>query len=374
MNALGAYWHGDKFFILQEEAEQSLHDYLQGKGEEFDSEELWKQMKGVAGGLKTLHTLYEGTKIAYHQDLKPANILIVRRQLKIADFGLLEFKPLPSHEEDGSTGVPAAHNTGYYAAPRQGRYTRESDIWSLGCIMSELATCDIQGREEIQRYKEARMSDGPSGRDTPRFFFEKKVKKSVLRRHKDLDDCVHSSSFLLEPTASKSFQARFYTKEFFVLLNSMFKHGPDLSNLLEVPSEAAVPDAEQVEKTLATLRKSAVPTPVLDEQIESLNIAQETVNAEAWLSLTNTSLTQFKRILNHRNSDSFLTTNVTKLEQCIFNVQTKHLAERRQQGFKRLAPFLEKLKEFGELIQSVPDVSEFMGFIWVRRSPLHEFT
>lgn len=114
MVALSAYWHGQTFFILLEEADHSLHDYLKGAGDEFASDELWRQMTGLADGLATLHKLYDGTKIAYHQDLKPANILVVKRTLKIADFGLLEFKPVPSLDETGSTGVPNVHNTGYY--------------------------------------------------------------------------------------------------------------------------------------------------------------------------------------------------------------------------------------------------------------------
>jgi len=62
----------------------SLHDYLsKGQGVIYKSSDLWRQVQGLAEGINTLHNLYQGTKIAYHQDLKPANILIVRGIMKI---------------------------------------------------------------------------------------------------------------------------------------------------------------------------------------------------------------------------------------------------------------------------------------------------
>ncbi|KAJ5020983.1 kinase-like domain-containing protein, partial [Bipolaris maydis] len=117
MPALGAYWHGSYFFILQEEAEQSLHDYLKDPSDTFEPQELWTQMQGIAEGLSMLHNLYKDTKIAYHQDLKPANILIVKRKLKIADFGLLELRPVALPGDTDMTGIPNNHVTGFYAAP-----------------------------------------------------------------------------------------------------------------------------------------------------------------------------------------------------------------------------------------------------------------
>lgn len=128
MVALGAYWHSSHFFILQEEAEQSLHDYLKDPSNAFESQELWTQMQGIAEGLSTLHKLYKGTKIAYHQDLKPENILTVKRKLNIADFGLLELKPITLPGDTDMTGIPNNHVTGFYAAPRQAKYTRDCDI------------------------------------------------------------------------------------------------------------------------------------------------------------------------------------------------------------------------------------------------------
>jgi serine/threonine protein kinase len=366
MVALGAYWHGNQFFILQEEAEQSLHDYLKGEGDEFQPEELWKQMKGVADGLTTLHRIYEGTKIAYHQDLKPANILVVKRRLKIADFGLLEFKPVPLPDEAGSTGVPNAHNTGYYAAPRQGNYTRDSDIWSLGCIMSELATCDIQGRDEFENYKKARIANHSPGSDPRAFFSGHSVKEAVLKRHSLLQNIVHSKELIDRDAASTQFQEKFYTKEFFDLLNSMFRHKQNSTSLLEVPGGVvAVPDAGHVAETIERLRKAAVPASALDNQIENLSLEQHLLNADALNSSLTAHVTDFKKILNRKNKMRFPATTLADLKQYIVNLQAKQHAERRQQGLKRISLFLERFEQFGELIKSLPDALEFMGFVWV---------
>ncbi|KAJ4347644.1 hypothetical protein N0V95_005242 [Ascochyta clinopodiicola] len=348
---------------MAEEADKSLHDYLKEPGDEFESQELWTQMQGVAEGLNTLHTLYKGTKTAYHQDLKPANILILKRKLKIADFGLLEFKPATLPGDTDPTGIPNDHNTGYYAAPRQGRYTRDCDIWSLGCIMSEVATCDIQGREAISDYKKARMADGASGRDTPRFFYGQQVKAAVLHRHTQLHNHVQSAT-PTDGNQTMQFQKRFYNQEFFGLLNRMFRRDRMSTNLLEVPGEGTGLDAAHVVETLKKLNNEAFPTTVLD----SLSLEQSLQDAESLSSSMEAHLTGFKDVLNRKNRARFPVMTVTALKRYIVNLQHKQHAKRHQQGLARLGPFIERLEQFGELITTLPRVGEIMGFIWVSGS------
>ncbi|KAI4906485.1 hypothetical protein J4E90_010559 [Alternaria incomplexa] len=259
MVALGAYWHGSHFFILQEEADGSLHDYLKGPGDVFDFRELWAQMQGVVEGLNTLHKLYKGTRIEYHQNLKPANILIVKGTMKIADFGLIELKAATLAADADPTDVPNEHNTGYYAAPRRGGYTRECDIWSLGCIMSEVATCDIQGRDGVSHYKKARMADGPSGKDTPRFSYGRKVKDAVIFMHKQLYASVQSST-PTDGNPTRQLQKRFYNERFFDLLNKMFWWGRASADLPEVSDKGIGLDAAHVIETLQKLRKEILPS------------------------------------------------------------------------------------------------------------------
>ena len=367
MVALGAYWHGSHFFILQEEADRSLHDYLKGPGDILDSPELWKQMQGVAEGLNTLHKLYKGTAIAYHQDLKPANILIVKGTMKIADFGLLELKPVTLPAEADPTGVPNEHNTGYYAAPRQGKYTRECDVWSLACIMSEVATCDIQGRDGVSHYKKARMADGPSGKDTPRFFYGRKVKNAVLHMHKQLYQFVQSPSCIVEDPA-RQLQKKFYNERFFDLLNKMLRWGRASADLLEVPDGDIRLDATHVVETLESLRKEAYPATDLDSRIDNLSLGQCLQEAHVLGSRMEMHLAEFEESVTWRNRTTFCATTVIDLKQYIVNLQHIQHRERRQQGLGRLALFLERFQEFGGLITNLPNVEQIMASIWVHNS------
>lgn len=363
MVALGAYWHGNQFFILQEEADCSLHDYLKGEGAEYESSELWRQMRGVADGLATLHRIYKGTRIAYHQDLKPANILIVRRVFKIADFGLLEFKPVPLPGDTSSTGVPNAHNAGYYAAPPQDRYTRDSDIWSLACIMSELSTCDIQGRVEFEEYRKARRA----GVDTWRFFTRdgQSVKDAVLERHALLYNCVQSESPNRRDAATMRFQKEFYTKDFFFLLNNMFRSTGGLTDLSNTSMEVTVPDAGVVATTIESLHKAAVPAPSFDDPIRDLSMEQHLPDSDALNSSLMACVAGFLEILNRSNQARLPNTTLADLKQFVVNLQAKQHAERRQQGLKRLKPFLDRVEEFASLIVNLVNSTELMNLVWV---------
>ncbi|CAN9204194.1 unnamed protein product [Alternaria alternata] len=363
MIALGAYWHGSYFFILQEEAEQSLHDYLKGPNKKFDSQELWKQIQGVAEGLGTLHTRFKKTKIAYHQDLKPANILVVKKKFKIADFGLLEFKPVTVPGDTELTGIPNNHNTGFYAAPRQAEYTREDDLWSLGCIMSEVATCDILGCDGVSEYKKARMTDGASGQDTPRFFRGQQVKEAVLRMHIQLYDHVQSAR-PINGNSTTDFQRSFYNKEFFGLLNRMLRRDYNPVDLLGVPGKGVALDAAYIVETLRRLRKEASPTTVLDNGVEHISLDQYLQDAESLSSTMEATFTGFIETLNRKNRAKISTTTLTALKQYIVNLQHVQHIERRQQGLTRLGPFIEKFGEFGELIAALPSVGDIMAFIW----------
>ena len=77
------------------------------------------------------------TGAVLHRDLKPANILIdANNNIKIGDFGLA--KELSSRSQLAQTNV----GTPFYMAPEimnDKEYDAKSDIWSLGCLVYELA-------------------------------------------------------------------------------------------------------------------------------------------------------------------------------------------------------------------------------------------
>ena len=71
----------------------------------------------------------------FHRDMKPENLLLTGKKLKIADFGLArEIRSIPPFTEYVSTR--------YYRAPecilRSQNYNSPVDIWAVGCIIAEM--------------------------------------------------------------------------------------------------------------------------------------------------------------------------------------------------------------------------------------------
>lgn len=117
---------------------------------EFAELDLKKYMKSVSNSLTPVHVrsftqqLCRGIEFCHshrilHRDLKPQNLLIsTSMQLKIADFGLARAYsvPVPKYTHEVVTV--------WYRAPEillgSTLYSLPVDIWSIGCIMGEMAT------------------------------------------------------------------------------------------------------------------------------------------------------------------------------------------------------------------------------------------
>jgi NIMA (never in mitosis gene a)-related kinase len=101
---------------------------------------VWKVLGQVVSALKSCHRHTENgqSKPILHRDLKPANILLDKNMnAKLCDFGLAT-ELAGTNKLAMTTGV----GTPYYMSPElvnNQRYDERSDIWSVGCIIYELA-------------------------------------------------------------------------------------------------------------------------------------------------------------------------------------------------------------------------------------------
>ncbi|MCJ1271178.1 hypothetical protein MMC22_011077 [Lobaria immixta] len=254
---LAAFHYGVTFSIIFPLAECSLEEYFQEKTP-YKPDFIWTQMQGVAQGLAFLHGLRNGEDgknkkqkgkedfiiIAYHLDLKPANILIMRGgankedvTFQIADFGLSTIKNRILSEKSVSDSGDAGNQGGYttYAPPEQQRsgakHYAGHDLWSLSAIFSEVATHDIRPRGEakssLRKYRTDRTMDREVAHwGSTSFYNGDKLKESVNSQHRDLLKCVQDQH-LEEPGYDVySWQRYFYQEPFFKLITQMLNTEP----------------------------------------------------------------------------------------------------------------------------------------------------
>jgi NIMA (never in mitosis gene a)-related kinase len=109
------------------------------EGKLVDERLIWKVLAQSTLALKDCHRHEENGKgkPILHRDIKPANILLDAQQnIKFGDFGLA--KELSSESKLAQTNV----GTPFYMSPEiinEKSYDERSDIWSLGCLVYELA-------------------------------------------------------------------------------------------------------------------------------------------------------------------------------------------------------------------------------------------
>uniref|UniRef100_A0A7S0RPF9 non-specific serine/threonine protein kinase n=1 Tax=Pyramimonas obovata TaxID=1411642 RepID=A0A7S0RPF9_9CHLO len=102
------------------------------EGRPFEEETIWEYFVQVVDAAKHMHD-----NRTMHRDIKPSNIFITRSGiLKLGDFGLSRHFSSQTKHACSAVGTP------YYMSPEVIRglpYDWSSDVWSLGCLLYELA-------------------------------------------------------------------------------------------------------------------------------------------------------------------------------------------------------------------------------------------
>merc|ERR1719261_1916919 len=105
--------------------------------------QIWEYMRQLSSALS-----YMQKKRIMHRDVKPANIFLAEDgTLKLGDLGLGRFFSSQTLEAFSKVGTPL------YMSPevlRGAGYDMRSDVWSLGCVLYELAMLRSPFKSETQ--------------------------------------------------------------------------------------------------------------------------------------------------------------------------------------------------------------------------------
>ena len=98
----------------------------------FEERVIWKYFSQICDALAHMHA-----RRILHRDLKPANVfLTLNGTVKVGDLGLGRMMSEHTFEAHSKVGTPL------YMSPevlRGDGYDWKSDVWSLGCVLYELA-------------------------------------------------------------------------------------------------------------------------------------------------------------------------------------------------------------------------------------------
>lgn len=133
---LGYFMDGNDLFIVLELAAggdlSRLIQYFSKQEKLIPEITIWKFFSQISDGLKHMHE-----KRVMHRDIKPANVFITSDGVpKLGDLGLGRIFSAFTQDAHSLVGTP------YYMSPErinEAAYDFKSDIWSMGCLLYELA-------------------------------------------------------------------------------------------------------------------------------------------------------------------------------------------------------------------------------------------
>ncbi|KAK4208644.1 hypothetical protein QBC37DRAFT_296262 [Rhypophila decipiens] len=234
--------------ILLEYGDLDLDEYLAVQYPPVLNAEIiafWEDIFSVATTLDKLHNFKydrgDGATTRWHGDLKPSNILCVKGKFKLADFGYAKFEPNqhgkdPRTELEGLThtyGAPEC-DPGRTRKPTKTQHTQEIDTWSLGCVLSSIATWVVLGSFAYDQYHDVRKLAIDDLKSEPGFNPPK------------ASDCFHDGRDVL--SAVRSWHK--------YLLNSMRKSDTITGDVLRfVENHMLLPDPKERLPSTAVVRR-----------------------------------------------------------------------------------------------------------------------
>lgn len=147
---IGAYKTASSHFclVLEKCDTNTLHDIIHGSGAGLGPNVAETYAAHLLKGLSLLHSYG-----VIHLDLKPKNLLIKNGILKVSDMGISIQRPCAQ-----LMSAPSNVQTLWWRAPEvlgHGKYSFSADMWSVGCIISEMATGTslFKAKFEIEMFK-----------------------------------------------------------------------------------------------------------------------------------------------------------------------------------------------------------------------------
>lgn len=212
----GGFIHGNSYNIILEYADQgTLESFMKNTESPPTIEDtilFWDRLSDITHGIMMIHGKI-GNDISasqilngWHQDVKPANILVFGGNgispydchFKIADLGLTHFQPSVSQLNDPSD--IDAFGTRAYGAPETFRSHNDAessplqvtpavDVWSVGCVFSEASVWAHHGWKRVFEYRRQRSVEiedkgGDEGEET--FHFDGSILDAVDNIHQDM--------------------------------------------------------------------------------------------------------------------------------------------------------------------------------------------
>ncbi|KAF1810984.1 hypothetical protein P152DRAFT_73235 [Eremomyces bilateralis CBS 781.70] len=192
----GAFVHGPTYHLILEYANGgTLKNYFEehaSLSKEHEIFQFWEALLPLTRALRVLHCLEfkdKTTHCIHHQDVKPENILVCKRDgkllFKLADLGLSRIQ----RDEDDVVGYsgtvtrtygpPECYNPDQVAYAQPLEVSKSTDIWSLGCIFSEAAVWVVRGPNGLREYTALR-------------------KEQTSKCHIEESDCFHDGKGVLD--------------------------------------------------------------------------------------------------------------------------------------------------------------------------------